>query len=91
MTDGVLSTIKDWTGATVRGCPWSVFTDPLVRDVTEAYPMFKQGALAMYAPEPTHRLMAGLRHFHQARESIMSEQARLDAEAARQRRVAGHG
>ncbi len=86
MTDGVLTTIKDWTGADYRGgCPWFAFRNPLVREVIHAWPFFDNGTLPLYAPVPSHRLMEGLRTFGQARDACAAERARLDAEAAKRR------
>ncbi len=87
MTDGILSTIKDWTGADYKGgCPWMAFHDPLVRDVLAAWPFFENGTLALYLPDPPHRVMEGLRVFSRARDACAAEKARLDAEAAKRGR-----
>lgn len=86
MTDGILSTVEEWTGSRPLSCPWRAFYDPLVTAVTEAWSFFDKGALGLYAPDPSHRLMMGLRCFAQAADEIRAEQSRMDAEAARRRR-----
>lgn len=83
MTDGVLRTIKDWTGSEYHGCPWRAFSEPLVREVHQAFPFFSNGTLGMFVPDPSHRLMVGLRHFSQTREAIQVKQIELDRERAK--------
>lgn len=91
MTDGILNTVKEWTGAEFRGgCPWRpLMTDELVREVIQAYPFFKNGTLALFNPNPSHRLMMGLRAFHRANDDCAAERSFLDAEAARRGKVNG--
>ena len=85
MTDGILSTLKNFTGAEFKGgCPWRpLMVDPLVREVRQAWPFYEKGTLALYRPDPSHRLMEGLRVFEQARDACKGTLARLDADAAR--------
>ncbi len=87
MTDGILSMLKAWTGADFRGgCPWVVFNDALVRDVRQSWPFYEKGELALYRPDPSHRLVEGLRVFEQARDACRAMLARLDADAAKRGR-----
>lgn len=88
MTNGVHTTIKDFTGASCGGCPWFVFNDPLVREVLAAWPFYKRGQLDVYNPDPSHRLVEGLRTFERAQDDCSAERSRLDAEAARNGRRA---
>lgn len=85
MTDGILSTVEEWTGSRPLTCPWRAFVDDLVREVLEAWTFFEKGALALFCPNPSHRLMMGLRCFAQAQNDIQSEQSRLDLEAAKKK------
>jgi hypothetical protein len=88
MTDGALSTIKNWTGvAFTGGCPWRpLMNDPLVHEVLAAWPFFENGTLALYNPNPSHRLMEGLRALKRARDACKAEASELDYEAAKRGR-----
>lgn len=88
MTDGILSTVEDWTGSRPLTCPWRAFTDPLVRAVLEAWTFFEKGALGLFCPEPSHRLMMGLQCFAQAQSDIHVEQSKMDLEAAKRKAAA---
>lgn len=81
MTNGVFDTVEQWTGHRPASCPWRAFSHPLVRQVIDAWPYFERNSLSIWAPEPSHRLVLGLRLFAAARDRIASEQHRLAAES----------
>jgi len=79
MTNGILSTVEDWTGSYPLSCPWRPFmNDPLTRAVLDAWEFFQKGTLALFRPRPSYRLMMGLRCFSQAMSDIHAEQLALD-------------
>lgn len=88
MTNGVLSTIDDWTGVRYEGCPWRAFFEPIVRWTMEAYSFFESGQLAFYAPSPSHKQVEALRCFHRSVNAIHSQQRKLDREESERAREA---
>ncbi len=63
MTDGILSTVKEWTGDMPAACPWRPFFDPFVTRVLTAHRAFESGNLAWTHPDPSHRLVEGVLHY----------------------------
>lgn len=83
MTDSILQTAADWTGARPLTCPWRAFYDPFVRRVQHAYRFFESGNLAVFLPNPSHRLMEGISHMHSVQNRIshhLHEQDRKERE-----------
>lgn len=63
MTDGILSTVEQWTGDRPASCPWAAFFDPFVHRVLTAHRAFESGNLAWAQPNPSHRLVQGVLHY----------------------------
>jgi hypothetical protein len=76
-------------------CPWRVFSDPLVRDVMSAYPLYESGQLALLiGSDPPKRLIQGIAEYHSALRTIdhktWEERRRAD-ESKRKRGAVGRG
>lgn len=87
MTDGIRRAMKELTDHEPIGCPWRALHDPFVVRVLAAMPFFESGQLAYGVPQPSHRLLAGMRHYHSAVERAHSrqlERERIEREGKRQ-------
>lgn len=62
-TDGILDTVKAWTGDRPMACPWDAFRDPFVSRVIDVWPFYDKGQLLTAVPQPSFRLLAGVRHY----------------------------
>lgn len=78
MTDGVRKAMQDLTGHYVGTCPWHAMQDPLVSRVLAVMPFFESGQLEYIAPQPSHRLVAGVRFYNNVYNSMFSKQQELD-------------
>lgn len=74
MTDGTLSVIEDVTGHRPPSCPWSAFSDPLVRDVLHAYRFFESGQLSIgIGDDPPARLVEGIALYHTSVQHLQAD------------------
>lgn len=81
MTDGILATVKGWTGEPpAAGCPWYAFHDPFVGRVLAAHSFFDKGQLATYAPSASHRLIEGVAFYHRVSEKAYASRLELEHE-----------
>ena len=83
MTDGIFSTIEDWTGTRPISCPWSAFFDPFVKRVLFAYRFFVEGQVAWASPDPSARLVAGVACYDAAAKACESKRAEQQREESR--------
>jgi hypothetical protein len=74
MAGAVLNAVEAWTGDRPDTCPWRAFYDTFVKRVMWAYRFFETGQLAWALPRPSHRLVCGIAHFHQALRSVEHKQ-----------------
>ena len=63
MTDGIRQVMQDWTGYPVDTCPWRAFHDPFVHRVIDAIGFNENGNMAFAIPDPTNRLVEGIRWY----------------------------
>lgn len=93
MTNGILETVQDWTGARPPTCPWRAFYDPRVARVVRAYDAWNEGGQADYGvPRPSHWFVEAYAYFNRCVRSIFSQQRKMDREEVeRARRAAAHG
>lgn len=92
MTDGILSTIDNWTGARPATCPWRAFSEPIVRRALSAFDYYDKGQLAVYEPDASNRLIEAVSYYARASAKVHSKRLRLEREeAARKRDALGHG
>lgn len=96
MTAGIRQTMQQMTGANIDTCPWRAFRDPFVGRVLAAMRFFESGQLAFHAPNPSHRLVAGIGHYHSVDNRVhgaVLDKEREDRkrEADRQRALAEMG
>lgn len=85
MTDGILSTVEQWTGYRYDGCPWHAFSEPIVIRIAQAYSYFDKGQLDIIEPDAPNRVVEGLRHYDHMLSVCRGKQLDLDIEARRQR------
>jgi len=79
MTDRIFASIQELTGTQfVSGCPWRALRDPFVQRVIYAMPFFESGQLAFALPQPSARLVAGIRHYHHVTNRVWSKQMELE-------------
>lgn len=72
-TEGVMSTIGDWTGGERPvSCPWRAFRDPFVQRVMSVASL-QPGEVSWYAPNPSHRLVEGLAHYRRVGNLVESK------------------
>jgi hypothetical protein len=83
MTEGILSTVADWTGNRPASCPWRPFFDPFVQRVLYHRESYSNGQLAITAPDPSARLVAGVIHYDRVLKSCEAQNMKLQQEAAR--------
>ncbi len=84
MTDGIMSTIAEWTGHRPMSCPWNPGFDPFVHRVRYHRESYERGQLHVTAPDPSHRLVAGIIHYDSALKAC--EATRMEKE-----RKSAHG
>lgn len=83
MTEGILSTVEDFTGYRPLACPWKAFFDPFVSRVLAAYRFFESGQLLWAEPRASHRLVEGVSFYHATDNGIFAKQMRMDREERR--------
>lgn len=88
MTDGIFSTLEDYTGYRPVSCPWRAFFDPFVQRVVRAYDFFESGQLSWAVSKPSHRLVDGVAFYHRVDNTVWSKQLRQEREEQEQRRSA---
>jgi hypothetical protein len=66
MTDGVLTAIQSATGDMHVSCPWSVFSDPLVRWTIGALSSWRSGNFSVTHPYPSQRRIDAVTHYDAA-------------------------
>ena len=86
MTDGIRSAMLDMTGAYVPGCPWRAFRNPIVGEVMRAVQFYESGNLAFAIPDPSARLVEGIRVWNQAYNRMHARQLELERENAERER-----
>lgn len=89
MTNGILSACADWTGDRPVACPWRALADPFVLRVQRAYRFFEDGNLAVMLPNPPHRIVEGVSHFHGALNRISAAQWEQDRKERERQRPQG--
>lgn len=77
----------DLTGTFVPSCPWRAFRHPLVGEVMRAVQFYETGNLAFAHPEPSHRLVEGIRHWNSAYNRMHSRQLEIERETLERERV----
>jgi hypothetical protein len=60
MTQGVIDTVRGWTGQAPLSCPWRAYADPLVTRTMVAYPHWRRGQLDVIEPYASHRLVQAI-------------------------------
>ncbi len=83
MTEGILSTVADWTGLRPLSCPWAPGFDPFVHRVRFHHEAYANGQLAVTARDPSARLVAGVIHYDSALKSCEAQNMKLQQEASR--------
>jgi hypothetical protein len=84
-TDGIRKTVEEWTGEYIETCPWRAFFDPFVGRVLDAHAWVESGNLGVAAPDPSYRLVEGLKSYRMFLNAIQQKQWELEAEANRGR------
>lgn len=92
MTDGILSTIGEWTGVRPTTCPWQAFSQPIVRRALIAFDWYDKGQLETFEPDASNRLVEAVAFYARASAKVHSKRLRMEREEAQRKRDAlGHG
>jgi hypothetical protein len=84
MTDGILSTVKEWAGERPVSCPWRAFFDPFTARVVAAHRMIDQ--IAWTHPDPSRRFVEGVSYYDAALKRCEAMRMRKE----REERERGH-
>lgn len=76
------------TGTKADTCPWSAFSQPIVRSVMDALPFFESGQLAFALPHPSHRLVEALTFYTSVDNRMQGKQMDREREKRERERAA---
>lgn len=85
MANAVLSTVREYTGTEVTGCPWRAFSDPFVGEVIDAWRWFDKGQLELGCPDADYRLVEGVCFFDGAKNSVANKAMQREIEERKRR------